>query len=127
MGIFNPKYMKEVTTKDFTMSKNGNINSKEHEDALLFCGVDWCGHCKRAKGEMEKFAKAYGDRFPVLFLDGDKPENQSLTGKLEVAGFPTIFLIKSNTVIEKYEGERTSSAISNKVCEFTRNGICFRI
>ena len=94
---------------DFKKPENGKAK-------LVMYYADWCGHCKRAKPEMEKLEeklkeqnnKVNGKEVEVVYVDGDQEEE--LLKKEDVQGFPTIRLYRLSDMIE-YQGERAADAL----------------
>ncbi len=83
---------------------------------FYFFNVDWCGHCKRAKPEWDKFASLL-DKSNQAEFNGKKvelrsvncegsEEEQALGKEYGVEGFPTFILQKGNQKID-YDGPRT--------------------
>jgi protein disulfide-isomerase len=82
---------------------------REHKNLLLdFTGSDWCGWCKKI--DTDVFAQpafvAYANKNLVLVKldfprqrpmpDAVKQQNQSLKGKYNVGGFPTLILLDAS-------------------------------
>lgn len=109
--------MKELTERDIkSVMGKFHIRDKPPTGALIFISVDWCGHCKRAKPELQKVAGITGTGFPIYKIDGDK--NKSLVSKMGISGFPTIRYVLPNGQIDRdYTGERTKGAILKDICE----------
>lgn len=87
---------------------------------FLMVGVEWCGHCRRAKPVMEKVASAMGKAVPVLYVDGDgRPD---ITKAMGIRGFPALVYFDAKGRAHRYEGDRTMDAIVNFVCEKSSSG-----
>ena len=93
-----------------------DVQTENGKAKLVMYYADWCGHCKRAKPEMEKLEeklkeqnnKVNGKEVEVVYVDGDKEEE--LLKKEDVQGFPTIRLYRLSDMIE-YQGERAVNAL----------------
>ena len=78
-------------------------------DLYFFC-VDWCPHCKAAKPALttvkEKYqnTKINGVQVTFHFVNGEKEEEKitdfEKTYNVKIDGFPTIYLVKGEQVIE---------------------------
>jgi thiol-disulfide isomerase/thioredoxin len=95
-----------------------SIEGFEGQDAsapvLVMYYADWCGHCKRAKPQLEAAKNQYRGKVKIVMLNAEDPENASILKQEDVQGFPTIRYYKSGMPIagkksdyEEYNGERT--------------------
>lgn len=84
--------------------------------SLMFIGVEWCGHCRRAKPLMERLANRLGDSLPVVHADGDQ-HKATITAHLgEVRSYPTILYLNTIGQVTRFDGERTFDALMDFVC-----------
>lgn len=94
------------------------IEGFEGEDSntpsLIIYYADWCGHCKRAKPQLEAVKAEYKGKIKIIMLNAEDPENASLLKQEDVQGYPTIRYYKSGmpeagkkSDYEEYNGERT--------------------
>jgi hypothetical protein len=75
---------------------------------LLFFGTTWCPYCKQAMPEFEAVKNEYENQkingYSILFTEIDctneTPETTSMMNKFNVESYPTIKLIKGNSVID---------------------------
>lgn len=70
--------------------------------------ADWCGHCKRAKPDFEKFAansplNIGKQKVYVKMVNGDSEEGKLLG----VEGYPTFRLYKPDGSFVEYKGSRS--------------------
>jgi thiol-disulfide isomerase/thioredoxin len=82
--------------------------------ALVMYYADWCGHCKRAKPQLEAVKGEYKGKVKIVMLNAEDPENASLLKQEDVQGFPTIRYYKSGmpeagkkSDYEEYNGDRS--------------------
>ena len=82
----------------------------ENKDLVLnFTGSDWCGWCIKLDGEVfskPEFASAVNDKFIFVKLDfprdkskvteAEEKQNKEWQNKLEVSGFPSIYLVDAD-------------------------------
>ena len=90
----------------------GTLNDAE-KPALLFVNVSWCGHCVRAKPEMNKVATMMGSVVPVYSVDGDKFDG--MVKGWGVSSFPTILYVNQGRAVA-YDGDRTADLSVGWVC-----------
>lgn len=73
----------------------------------------WCGHCKTAHPEFEKFKNSYKGNVKVVDINGD--EDKAAMKQHNVQGFPTMRYYPngmSNTEnFEEYTGERSAEGM----------------
>lgn len=87
------------------------------DDMFLVAFVaDYCGHCKNLKPEYLAAAKKlYGTG--IRFAQIEAPQNQQLSSRFGIRGFPTIKVFgpgpKSDAKAMEYQGERSAEAIAN--------------
>ena len=76
---------------------------EEQVDIYLFT-VEWCPHSKNALPIWEEIKQEYNNKkfnnYKLNFIQIDGEENQELTDKYKVDGFPTIKLVKGTQIIE---------------------------
>jgi thiol-disulfide isomerase/thioredoxin len=101
--------------------KHKDFKSKQ---GLIMFKAEWCGHCQKAKPEMQLVSDAVGKAFPIAFVDCD---DNKLAPKLAgVEGFPTlIFVDVSGKVSGDYSGPRDASNILKTICD--KSKVCRRI
>ncbi len=82
--------------------------------ALVMYYADWCGHCKRAKPQLEAAKNDYNGKVKIVMLNAEDPQNAALLKQEDVQGFPTIRYYKNGvpsagqkSAYEEYNGERT--------------------
>lgn len=85
--------------------------------ALIMFYADWCGHCKRAKPELERARDRYRGPVKIIFMDGDAKENAGLLKQEGVQGFPTIRyypggipMMGQKGEFKEYSGDRKEEA-----------------
>lgn len=110
---------------------NRHTNKKQHglaNDKKIKVGMvyaDWCGHCQHLKPEWAKMKNVImknplmRKQCEIMEIESADPNlqgklnkiNQSVHGKkVEVAGYPTVFMIKGGNS-HMYDGARDASAL----------------
>lgn len=64
--------------------------------------ADWCGPCKMLAPILKEVKDELGDTILVIKIDVDK--NQSLAGKYQVRGVPTLLLFKEGQQLWRQSG-----------------------
>lgn len=59
----------------------------------------WCGHCKAMAPEWQKLETKYASHPNVQVQKYEESEHPELMKRMQVAGFPSIYLIKDDKII----------------------------
>jgi thiol-disulfide isomerase/thioredoxin len=89
--------------------KQNSKNDMHNKPCLVMFYAEWCGHCKRAKPELEKAKNSYKGSVLIHMIDAEDPSNKDLVMSHDVKGFPTIRFYPnglSGTNHEEYGNER---------------------
>ena len=103
--------------------ENGNFKHPMYNRyMLIMIGGSYCGHCRIASPEFNKFAKNNKDIIcGVIQVDGSDGEKQlgKMLGKFHaIKGIPTFLLYGPNgQFIKIHEGDRTEEAFK-EFCQF---------
>ena len=84
-------------------------NASEYTFTMYY--ADWCGHCKKAKPEMEELVKKgtiekNGKKCQIRMISPEK-EPEAVKGK-PIKGFPTFLMETADGQIAEYRGERST-------------------
>ena len=89
----------------------------EVEKATLPVVVDfyatWCGPCKMLSPMLEKLAKDYSGKIKVVKVNVD--EAQSLAGRFEVQGIPTLIFFKGGKMVDRTTGLLPEEALKSRL------------
>ena len=72
--------------------------------------AEWCAPCHMMTPAVEAIADEYAGRAKVGRLNVD--ENQSLAGRYNIRGIPTLLLFKNGEIREQYVGVTSKDAIA---------------
>lgn len=82
---------------------------------IFFFYTSWCPYCKKAVVEWNKFKAEWNhktlDGYTLVFKEIDCDINESLATKYNVSNYPTIKLIKDDTVID-YDAKPTVDSLT---------------
>ena len=96
-------------------SRSSNIESFKvpapEQNTFTMYYADWCGHCKKAKPEMEELVKK-----GVIEKNGKKCEIRMISPETEpdkaagkpIKGFPTFLMETADGQVVEYKGERST-------------------
>ena len=100
-----------VVREGFTMKNvQGFQNASEYTFTMYY--ADWCGHCKKAKPEMEELVKKGviekgGKKCQIRMISPEK-EPDKAAGK-PIKGFPTFLMETADGQVVEYKGERSTA------------------
>lgn len=94
------------------------LDSGNKTATLMMFSTDWCPHCKTARPEWNDMQEEYENKtingYTIVFEDHNCTEEsvevKNLIEKYGIEGYPTIKLIKDNTVIE-YDAKPTKETM----------------
>ena len=98
-----------MAREGFTMKNVEKFqNASEYTFTMYY--ADWCGHCKKAKPEMEELVKKgaiekNGKKCQIRMISPEK-EPEAVKGK-PIKGFPTFLMETADGQIVEYKGERS--------------------
>ncbi len=71
----------------------------------------WCGPCKMVGPEVEALAEIYEGKAVIAKVNID--DNQSLAGKYNVMGVPTLIILKNGEEVNRLVGYRPRAELSS--------------
>ncbi|PWL37655.1 thioredoxin [Flagellimonas aquimarina] len=82
----------------------GNFNKIINSEQLILVDffADWCGPCKVLGPILKEVKEEMGDTLKIVKIDVDK--NQSIAGKYQVRGVPTMILFKAGKLLWRQSG-----------------------
>lgn len=113
-GYVYQKYVTPLTDEKYIANnefiKKSDEQDKSEDIDIYFFTVIWCPHSKKAHPVWNEIKEEYHNKifngYKLNFIEVDGEENQELSDKYKVEGFPTIKLIKGNQIIE-YDAKPT--------------------
>jgi thiol-disulfide isomerase/thioredoxin len=91
----NPSY---VPNNEFIQEPKSDVVD------LYYFYTTWCPHCKKSMPIWQSFKSDIGDNkfkgYRINFLEVDCDKDKATADKFNVQGYPTIKLVKGNTVVE---------------------------
>ena len=82
---------------------------KSDKPVLVDFWAEWCAPCRMMAPAVEAIAEEYAGRAKVGKLNVD--ENQSVTGRYNIRGIPTLLVFKNGQVQEQYVGVHVKDTI----------------
>lgn len=113
---FEDTLVKPLTGADFSDEKAWILKNPRCAFILFF--ADWCGHCQNFKPEYIKFADI-AQFIHVHAINTDAEENLmrrlgTKKSRVQIEGFPTVWIYKDGEPLEEYSGPRTWQALLKK-------------
>lgn len=66
---------------------------KSDKPMLALFYVDWCGYCLKFMPKYKIVSNIYKDKFNVVMLNAENPENLKLVEDVSLSGFPTLYIL----------------------------------
>jgi thiol-disulfide isomerase/thioredoxin len=109
-------FMYKYNREGFESAESLKPESGECIVALFY--APWCGHCKTFKPHFEKAmseldgkksgkGELKGKTIRFAKINCDEDENKPLAKKYDVAGYPTVKILKDDGTDIEYDGERS--------------------
>jgi thioredoxin-like negative regulator of GroEL len=108
-----------VVNSASTIAKYNSLVAKNKPILVLF-HAEWCGHCKELEPEWKQFVKSVRESMPIASVESSFMGE--VQGYKEIDGFPTLMIIRGNNVIQKFNGQRTASAIKQFYMKYSKRG-----
>lgn len=79
---------------------------------LLAVTAEWCSHCNTLKNTVPKAQTL--NPFDFYWMNGEKtPMHEQKSQEMGVEGYPTMYSIKRNGVLEEYRGGRSANDLAS--------------
>jgi thiol-disulfide isomerase/thioredoxin len=99
----------------FQTSPSTLFKDLQNKKALLLVYRTNCIHCNRMKPAWDKAAAKHPDKMVALDATTSTPELEAVLSKLNVTGYPTMFVMNNGEVVKQYDGGRSEEDISSFV------------
>ena len=71
--------------------------------------ADWCAPCKMLAPVLKQLKEQVGDRLKIIKIDVDR--NNSIAGRFQVRGVPTLILFKQGQAVWRQSGVLPADAL----------------
>ena len=93
-----------------------HINKPVVPAEIVLYYAEWCGHCKNFMPVWQQFEERNKNRITIKTVNCD--ENKSLCSKMDIQGFPTVRLYKSNREVVNFEGNRSVEGLEHFINQY---------
>ena len=96
---------------------------KKYKGKYAFVKVyaPWCGHCITMTSDIIKLGnKVKNTNFKVITVNSENSENSEIISKLNIGGFPSLYILHSNSKFEKYTDDRSYDEIYKHVKKYIK-------
>lgn len=69
------------------------IEKNESKPILALFYVDWCGYCLRFMPKYKEINSIYKNKFSVVMLNVEAPENKDIVEDVRITGYPTLYIL----------------------------------
>jgi len=110
------------------------IQSEKNPVIVGLVHANWCGHCKQLMPEWNRMEENISKnpkinnmckivKIESEHINEELPKYSEMTQQknIPVQGYPTIFMIKQNRMIDMYGGERNAEALERWISQATIN------
>jgi thiol-disulfide isomerase/thioredoxin len=105
-----------VVREGFESSPQTVMRDIANKKVLLLVTRSDCVHCKNLKSAWEKAASKQPDKMVAIdATDSSNPDVEKLLTKLNVTGYPSMFIMDNGEVVKQYEGGRTEQDLLAEV------------
>jgi thioredoxin 1 len=89
------------------------IDASNTTPVMVDFWAEWCRPCHMLAPTVAEIAAAYSGRLKVVKVNVD--ENNSLSGKFNIRGIPTLLIFKGGQVVDQLVGARPKDDITKAV------------
>ena len=89
------------------------IDASNTTPVMVVFWAEWCRPCHMLAPTVAEIAAAYSGRLKVVKVNVD--ENNSLSGKFNIRGIPTLLIFKGGQVVDQLVGARPKDDITKAV------------
>lgn len=109
------RYVSKKINPSYVANNEFNQEPKKTDVVdLYYFYTTWCPHCKKSMPVWQAFKTEIGDNkfkgYRINFLEVDCDKDKATADKFNVQGYPTIKLVKGNTVID-YEAKPSKDTL----------------
>jgi len=104
-----------MTYEGFESSPSTLFKDIANKKVFLLVYIDGCGHCTSLKPAWDAAAKKHPDKMVAINATKDDPATKVLISKLNVEGYPSMFVMDNGKVVKQYSGGRTEQDLLAEV------------
>ena len=81
------------TPSDYKLGIKYSQAVESDKPMLALFYVDWCGYCMRFMPKYKVISNIYKDKYNIVMLNAENPENKTLAEDVSLSGFPTLYIM----------------------------------
>ncbi|TVQ65145.1 MAG: thioredoxin [Balneolaceae bacterium] len=89
---------------EVTDIKTDIIDASQHTPVVLDFWAEWCGPCRTLGPVIERLASKAGNRWKLVKVDLENPNNQSLAAQFQIRSIPAVRMIFQGKLLGQFDG-----------------------
>jgi thiol-disulfide isomerase/thioredoxin len=104
-----------VTYEGFESSPSTLFKDIANKKVFLLVYIENCQYCTELKPAWDAASKKQPDKMVAINASKTDPATNLLTSKLNVKGYPSMFVMDNGKIVKQYEGGRTEQDLLAEV------------
>lgn len=92
-ALTSPAFEQKHKPSDYNIGIEYQEALQSDKPMLALFYVDWCGYCLRFMPKYKVVSNLYKNKFNIVMLNAENPENKDLVEDVVLSGYPTLYII----------------------------------